>query len=118
MVDDSVEVVENPFLEWDETIPKANSDDTAKSKAFVDNFFTFLYSGKDISPYYQGEALHAGNVEYVNMVDYTLYSAANKNGYNAKATINVTTNSGMTYSTKKYVMIEKSGNSWIIKKVL
>jgi hypothetical protein len=118
MVDDSIEVKKNPFLEWNETISPANDADTAKSKAFLDNFFTFLYSKKDISPYYEGELLHAGNVEYLNMVDYVLYSEANINGYNAIATINVMTNSGMTYATKKYVVMEKSGNSWIIRKVL
>ena len=118
MADLKLETVDNPFLEWEDGIAKASEEDTNKSRAFVDNFFTFLYEGKDITPYYDGEELSPMNVEYYGMVDYVLYQEKNNNGFNAKATINIKINGEISYQTEKYLLIEKSGNSWIIKRVL
>jgi hypothetical protein len=117
-VDGNLEIVENPMFVWSETASKINEADMSKCKTFVDNFFTFLYTGKNVSPYYDGEALDPGNLSYINMIDFAMYNETNQNGYNAKATINVKTSGGMTYTTDKYLLIEKSGNSWIIKGVL
>lgn len=113
----SVKVVENPNLSFNE-IPKSDEDSTNRSKTFVDNFFSFLYVGNDISPYYEGPQLNIGDLSYVRMVDYTLYKENNQNGFNAVCHIQVKTGNGLTYLTTKYILIESSGNSWIIKNVL
>lgn len=89
------------------------------SKVFVDNFFSMLYSGQSIDPYYKGDVeLSNGDLSYAGMSEWALYSESNGNGYNASCNINLKTINGVVYTTKKYLKIDPSGESWIIMGVL
>ena len=110
--------VKNNLLSF-EDFTKENTDMTEASKVFINNFFTILYSGQDISPYYDGDThLEVSDMKFDTMTGYTLYKETNLNGYNAYATINLIMPNGISYTTEKYLTIEKSGKSWIIKAVL
>lgn len=114
----SVEQVDNPYFTFD-GLPKASDADNASSKTFVENFLSLLYSGQDISPYYKGDTLDPEGIEFVSLDEWTLYSVANQNGYNSCAKITVRAkNSGVSYVTEKYILIQKSGDLWIIGGVL
>ena len=112
-VDSNTEMVDNPFLSF-EGINTASADDTSRAKSFLDNFFQMLYDGKDISPYYSGETLYPGDMKYVSMEEFVLYTANNANNFNAYAKIQVQSDNGLLYTTVKWMHVEKSGQSWII----
>lgn len=115
---DDITEQKNSLLSFDDIATETDENNNS-SKTFVDNFFTMLYTNQNIDPYYEGEVkLVPGDLKYKNIKTYQLYANKNKNGYNAYAEIFVTTPNGVTYLTKKYLAIEKSGKSWIITAVL
>lgn len=108
----------NDLLSFDD-IEKEQNENIESSKIFLNNFFTMLYSGQDITPYYKGQTnLHVEDLKYDGMNEYMLYKDTNGNGYNATLKINLIMNNGISYTTQKYITIEKSGESWIVKAVL
>lgn len=114
---DSDEVT-NPLLSFD-GISEKDESEIKKIKPFVDNFFTMLYSNQSIDPYYNGSAaLDGENLKFVNMNTFIVYNDTNRNGYNAYAEIVLETPNGLSYTTQKYLVVEKSGDSWMIKAVL
>lgn len=112
---------ENYMLSFD-GIPKEKDEKTKSSQSFVNNFFTLLYTGQDVSQYYNGIAELNGSdgidLQYIGMSEYTLYTTKNKNGYNAFCTITLTTSNGLTYTTDKYITIEGDDKNWIITAIL
>lgn len=114
----SVKEVENPLLSF-EDIPKENEEKVKSSETFIDNFFSMLYAGQDISPYYKGEAkIKTEGLTYNGLTEYMLYQSTNGNGYNVSVKINLTMSNGISYITQKYLTIKRSGESWIVQAVL
>lgn len=110
--------IKNQLLSF-ENSAKEDSIPTEASKIFINNFFTILYNKQDISPYYDAiTKLESSDIKYNGMSEYTLYKKANLNGYNALCNIVLVMPNGISYTTQKYLTIEKSGKSWIIKAVL
>ncbi len=120
-VDRTTDTVDNPYMSF-EGINTASNDDTANAKSFIDNFFSMLYSGKDISSYYNGQNLTPGNIQYVRIEDFTLYTGENKNGFNAWAKIQVQTSNGLMYSTTKWIKMEKvqqaNKMTWMVDNII
>lgn len=114
------EIKENPLLSFEE-ISSETDENIESSKIFVNNFFNMLYSGQDISPYYKSNVkldVDSGEFEYGGITEFNFYTETNKNGYNAKAKIKLSMPNGVSYITEKYMIIEKSDESWIIKAIL
>lgn len=103
-------------------ISTEDSDKTKSSESFVNNFFTLLYSGQDISQYYNGDVELIGSenndLKYNGISSYVLYKDKNQNGYNAYCKINLSTSNGLNYTTEKYICIEGKDKNWIITAVL
>lgn len=100
-------------------IEKMNEENTKSAEAFCKNFFTMLYSNQDITPYYKGDLdLKSDNLKFVDMSEFAFYKETNKNGYNATANVILQTENGVSYSTAKYITIEKTGDSWMITAIL
>lgn len=119
-LEDEQEHAENPYSSF-EDIEAVESESTIESaKKYADLFFIALYNGEDVSPYYKGSAkidseFLKNNINYVGLTNFQLYQESNANGFNACATITIETSNGMTYITEKYLVIQESGESWIIK---
>lgn len=114
------EIKENPLLSFEE-ISSETDENIESAKIFVNNFFTMLYSGQDVSPYYKSNVkldVDSGEFEYGGITEFNFYTETNKNGYNAKAKIKLSMSNGVSYITEKYMIIEKSDESWIIKAIL
>lgn len=110
--------VKNTLLSF-EGISQESDEALNSSKTFVNNFFTMLYAGQDVTPYYKGDAtLDVEGLNYESMTEYMLYKDTNGNGYNATAKINLKMPNGISYQTQKYLTIKKSGESWIVEAVL
>lgn len=115
---ESTKVEDNEFLSFSD-VAKYTDDKSKAVESFVSNFFTILYSGKDITPYYNGAyKLTSKGLEFVSMTSFVYYQDTNKNGYNAIATIQLKTEAGVNYTTVKYLKIESQGNTWIISGIL
>lgn len=115
---DKTDEQENSLLSF-EDVPKETNENIASSQTFVDNFFTMLYSGQSVEPYYAGKVtMEANDLEYKGMTNYTLYQETNGNGYNAECEITLKMQNGVSYTTKKYLTLERQGKSWIINAVL
>lgn len=109
---------ENSLLSFDD-IAKESNENISSSQTFVDNFFTMLYSGQSIDPYYAGTVeMDSGDMEYKGITKYVLYKGTNANGYNAECDITLKMKNGISYTTQKYISIVKDGKSWIINGVL
>lgn len=114
----NVKETENSLLSFSE-IAKEDTEKIESSKTFVNNFFTMLYSGQDVTPYYKGDSkLEVSNLKYDGMTEYMLYKDTNGNGYNTSVKITLVMDNGISYVTQKYLTIEKSGESWIVTAVL
>lgn len=114
------DIKENPLLSFKD-LQKDTDENIESAKIFVNNFFTMLYSGQDISPYYKSDVkldVKAGDFDYGEINEFELYTETNKNGYNAKAKIKLTMPNGVSYITDKYMIVEKSNESWMIKAIL
>lgn len=108
----------NPLMSFDD-IDKADKDTNDSAGTFVNNMFSILYSNGDISVYYKGEdKLQSDGLTFNSMDNFTLYKEDNKSGFNATADISLTTPNGLTYTTKKYMHIDRSGETWIIKSII
>ena len=109
---------ENELLSFKD-IQKDTDENINSSKTFVDNFFTMLYAGQDVSPYYKGRTeIESSDLKYDGITEYVLYQKTNKNGYNATCKINLIMPNGISYTTQKYLTIERSGESWIVSAIL
>ncbi len=126
----NVERTPNSWLTF-EGLTKASDEETALCKAFVDNFFKILYTGGDVTPYYQGNTLDpylmrngeeteeiSRKMTYEAMTEFVYYTDINKQGYNAFAKITLHLPGGIVYKSSKYLYIEKTGSSWMIKGII
>jgi len=124
-----------------ENIEEESSENTESARVFVNNFFTFFYTGQDISQYYDGIAelklndsstytpsvkdndvdsniVGQSNIEYNGMVGFKLYKDTNQNGYNAYCQITLKSPNGTIYTTDKYITIKGKDKNWLITAVL
>ena len=117
-VDRNPNIGENKYWSF-EDIRLVESDQSNSAETFVDNLFAMMYSGRDISPYYSGPQVFAGNVSYVKMVDFKMYTQANAVGYNTVATIDVSFNgTGVIYTTKKYMNLVLKDGNWTVTRMV
>lgn len=114
---DSTSKKDNPLMSF-EGKPQESDENTNASKTFITNFFTMLYSGQDITPYYDGKQLNVKGLKFNGIEDYFLFKEENSNGYNTKCTISLTSSTGLVFKTTKYLTISKTGSSWMIENVL
>ena len=55
---------------------------------------------------------------YNGLNDFKLYNGTNPLGFNAFVDYSITTKQGFVLEIRSYLIIEKSGNSWVIKGIL
>lgn len=115
---DSTEKRKNPLLSF-ENIKDDTDENRQSAETFVQNFFTMLYTGQDVSPYYNGDKeLYSGDLEFQSMKDFKLYVSPNILGYNCCCTISLKSPAGLYFETTKYMTISRTGDSWVITEIL
>ncbi len=118
-INESVDGAENPISSFlDDDMEKESTIKSATT--FLENFFTLVYNTKgDYSQFYTGkDKLGDKNVKFVSIEEVDIYKHKNTNGYNGKVTYVVELQEGVRYTTISYIDIERSGNSWIINKII
>lgn len=116
---DNIKEEDNEFLTFkdNKTMPE---EETENAKSFIENFLTILYNEDgDVSPYYKGkESIGDPNAEFVSIGKFEYYASKNKNNYNVKVVYTLNLNEGFEYEVTNYIDLEKSGDSYIINRIL
>ena len=82
----------------------------------VDKTISDLYSKRDTSQdFLNYRTFNSYDAMYTGITDFTMYSEPNALGFNAKVIYGIQTTQGFKFQTEAYLLIEKSGNSWVIK---
>ena len=99
-------------------IPLADEETTGSVKIKVEKTLQDLYDKRDTSQdflnYYKFNTYEA-TFSVINELLY--YTDTNAMGYNVKVSYDVITSQGFTITVESYMYVEKSGNSWVIKKM-
>lgn len=115
---DSTNKVSNPLMSF-EGISALGDNETQSAYTFVDNFFKMFYEGQDVSVYYTGKELFNRNLKYNGMDEFRIYSENNQGGYNCVCTVSLTSTTGLTFTTEKYLTVNRvDTNNWTIANVL
>lgn len=85
----------------------------------VDKVLDDLYSGRDTSQdFYNYRKFNGFNSAYTGIVNMTSYNQTNALGMNTHVTYSIKTSQGFIYTLESWMLVEKDGNSWIIKDML
>lgn len=94
-----------------------NITNSARTK--VDRIMSDLYQHKDLGGDFDPKSKEFdSNLSYNGITEFKMYKSDNRLGFNVSMTYTVTSKSGFTYTTKTYLKVETSGNSWKISKML
>lgn len=110
----STKLTDNAYNSFDK-LEKCDTDTTASAQLFLDNFYTSMYAGQDVSQMYTGQYNLATNgLTYQGITTLTLYKSDNLAGFNAVCVYKVSTNDGLVYSNSQNLKLVKQGSSWVI----
>ena len=114
-----IEEIENKILSFKE-LPAADKSEIESANVFMKNFFTLVYNQKgDYHQLYTGtDNLGDNNATFVDITALELYAETNQAGFNGKITYRLKFAEGVTYTTTSYILLEKSGNTWVLKKII
>lgn len=114
-----IEEIENKILSFKE-LPAADKSEIESANVFMKNFFTLVYNQKgDYHQLYTGtDNLGDNNATFVDITALELYSETNQAGFNGKITYRLKFAEGVTYTTTSYILLEKSGNTWVLKMII
>ena len=98
---------------------KIDEEESNPAKIKVDKTLSDLYNKRDTSQdFLNVRQFNTYDATYISLDKFELYNTTNQLGYNAKATYTIKTQQGFYYSINTYIFIEKSGTSWVIKKIM
>lgn len=114
-----IEEIENKILSFKE-LPAADKSEIESANVFMKNFFTLVYNQKgDYHQLYTGtDNLGDNNATFVDITALELYAETNQAGFNGKITYRLKFAEGVTYTTTSYILLEKSGNTWVLKMII
>lgn len=114
-----IEEIENKILSFKE-LPVADKSEIESANVFMKNFFTLVYNQKgDYHQLYTGtDNLGDNNATFVDITALELYAETNQAGFNGKITYRLKFAEGVTYTTTSYILLEKSGNTWVLKMII
>ena len=114
-----IEEIENKILSFKE-LPAADKSELESANVFMKNFFTLVYNQKgDYHQLYTGtDNLGDNNATFVDITALELYAETNQAGFNGKITYRLKFAEGVTYTTTSYILLEKSGNTWVLKMII
>lgn len=114
-----LEEIENKVLSFKE-LPAADKSEIESANVFMKNFFTLVYNQKgDYHQLYTGtDNLGDNNATFVDITALELYAETNQAGFNGKITYRLKFAEGVTYTTTSYILLEKSGNTWVLKMII
>lgn len=106
------------YLVFD-NVEEASDDDNNSARIKVDKTLADLYLGRDTSQdFLNYKKFNTYSATYNGLNDFKLYNGTNPLGFNAFVDYSITTKQGFVLEIRSYVIIEKSGNSWVIKGIL
>lgn len=114
-----LEEIENKVLSFKE-LQAADKSEIESANVFMKNFFTLVYNQKgDYHQLYTGtDNLGDNNATFVDITALELYAGTNQAGFNGKITYRLKFAEGVTYTTTSYILLEKSGNTWVLKMII
>lgn len=114
-----IEEIENKILSF-KKLPAADKSEIESANVFMKNFFTLVYNQKgDYHQLYTGtDNLGDNNATFVDITALELYAETNQAGFNGKITYRLKFAEGVTYTTTSYILLEKSGNTWVLKMII
>lgn len=114
-----IEEIENKILSFKE-LQAADKSEIESANVFMKNFFTLVYNQKgDYHQLYTGtDNLGDNNATFVDITALELYAETNQAGFNGKITYRLKFAEGVTYTTTSYILLEKSGNTWVLKMII
>jgi len=109
--------VHSAFLFNEDTLVEESEKNAAKIK--VDKTLSDLYNKRDTSQdFLNVRQFNTYDATYISLDTFELHTETNALGYNATVTYTIKTPQGFYYSVSTYLLVEKSGTSWVIKKML
>ena len=118
VINSPYEVEISPYFSYD-NIPEANDVQSASAKNFIDTFLRTLYNSNssiDLFTSQSRDAFHVEGQKFVTITDFHLYDGANHAGFNSFCDFTVQTDTGFSYNTRLYFMLENlTGETWVIK---
>ena len=109
--------VHSAFLFNEDTLVEESEKNAAKIK--VDKTLSDLYNKRDTSQdFLNVRQFNTYDATYISLDLFELHTETNALGYNATVTYTIKTSQGFYYSVSTYLLVEKSGTSWVIKKML
>ena len=112
----SNEVQDNPITSFGDS-ELINADESAKAQTFVNNFYIMVFNQKaDVTPYYKGKAnLGDEDAHFESITEFKYYQKPNAFGVNSQVTYQLSTKEGLFYTVTSYLLLEPSGDSYVIK---
>lgn len=107
------------YLTWGEDVSEAEEDEVNSARIKVDKTLGDLYLGRDTSQdFLNYKKFNTYGATYNGLNNFKLYNGTNDLGFNAFVDYSITTKQGFVLDIRSYLIIEKSGNSWVIKGIL
>ena len=98
---------------------KVDEDTLKAAQIKVDKTLGDLYSKRDTSQdFLNFKTFNTYDATYISLDAFEMYSQDNAMGYNSKVTYTIQTTQGFTYTIDTYLKVEKSGNTYVITKIL
>ena len=105
----------NPNYAWEFTSPECDEQTVQAAKIKVSKTLEDLYAGRDTSQdFFNYKPFNTYDAKFGSVNYFKMYQSPNAMGYNAYVEYTITLPQGFTYSMHMYLLVEESGNSWII----
>ena len=98
---------------------KVTAEELQNMQLKVGSILEDLYNYKDTKFDFQNyKKFNTYDAIFDGIVSFEAYTQPNQLGFNALVTYNITTTQGFSFTTQAYLLIEKNGNSYMIKDFL